>query len=163
MAGILHSYVLSALLTLHPFFVSVTEVKQNTKDKSLEISCKLFIDDLEKALAAHYKTPVDLSAAQKKDQNDKWIAGYFKQHFQVTINGQAYTAEYVGYEKESEAAWCYLQVNNAPASIKKLEISDNLLYEQFESQINIIHATVNGERKSTKIANPVAKAVFEYQ
>ena len=37
----------SALQTeiLHPFFISVTEINHNIKDKSLEVSCKIFTDD----------------------------------------------------------------------------------------------------------------------
>lgn len=162
MAGIFYTCLLNSLLLFHPFFVSVTELKHNTKDKTIEISCKLFIDDFEKALTATYKKTVDLSNPKNKEQAEQCIAGYFKQHFQVKVNGQAYPVAYVGYEKEGEAAWCYLLINNAPAGIKQLEVTDNLLYEQFESQIHIMHATVNGTRKSTKIANPESRAFFEF-
>ncbi|MEI8059397.1 MAG: DUF6702 family protein, partial [Ferruginibacter sp.] len=31
----------------HPLFVSVTEIEHNAKDKTLEISCKIFTDDFE--------------------------------------------------------------------------------------------------------------------
>ena len=32
----------------HPIFMSVTEIEHNAKDKTLEISCKVFTDDFEK-------------------------------------------------------------------------------------------------------------------
>ena len=35
-----------APVTYHPIFVSVTEIEHNNKDKTLEISCKIFTDDL---------------------------------------------------------------------------------------------------------------------
>src|SRR6267378_1432289 len=44
----------------HPFHVSVVEVNHNAADKTFEISCKIFTDDLEKVLAQNYKTRVDL-------------------------------------------------------------------------------------------------------
>lgn len=162
MAGIFYTYLLSTFLMFHPFFVSVTELKHNVKDKTIEISCKLFIDDFEKALTAAYKAPVDLNNPKNKEQTDMWITGYFKQHFQLKVNGQVLPVAYVGYEKEGEAAWCYLVVNNAPATVKLLEVTNNLLYELFESQIHIMHATVNGARKSTKVANPESKVVFDF-
>ncbi len=34
----------------HPFYVSVTEISHNAKDKTLEISCKLFSSDFETVL-----------------------------------------------------------------------------------------------------------------
>jgi hypothetical protein len=52
---------------LHPFHVSVVEINHNETDKTLEISCKIFIDDFEKVLAQNYKVKVDpyQSAGQK--------------------------------------------------------------------------------------------------
>ena len=35
---------------LHPFYVSVTEINHNAADKTLEISCKMFTEDLEEIL-----------------------------------------------------------------------------------------------------------------
>lgn len=160
MAGIFYTCLLNAFFVFHPFFVSVTELKQNAKEKTVEISSKLFIDDFEKALSATYKTQVDLSKPAGKEQTDQWMAAYFRQHFQLKINGKAVPVTFIGYEKEGEAAWCYLQVSGAPAAIQQVEVTSNVLYEQFESQIHIIHATVNGERKSTKISNPEKTAVF---
>ena len=34
----------------HPFYVSVTEIQENTKDKILEIACKIFTYDFENDL-----------------------------------------------------------------------------------------------------------------
>ena len=45
----------SAEPNLHPIFVSVTEIEHNAKDKTLEISCKIFTDDFEKTLRLTYK------------------------------------------------------------------------------------------------------------
>lgn len=162
MAGIFYTCLLNAFFMFHPFFVSVTELKQNGKDKTIDISSKLFIDDLEKALSAANKTQVDLSHPANKEQTDQWVAGYFKQHFQLKVNGRVVPVTFIGYEKEGEAAWCYLQVAGAPVAVQQLEITSNVLYELFESQIHIFHATVNGERKSTKITNPENKAAFTF-
>lgn len=41
---------------LHPFHVSTTEINHNAKDKSLEITCRIFTDDFEAILGKNYKT-----------------------------------------------------------------------------------------------------------
>ncbi len=46
----------------HPFYVSVTEINHNAKEQTLEISCKMFAEDLEEILKKNYKTAIDLSA-----------------------------------------------------------------------------------------------------
>ncbi|GGH62818.1 hypothetical protein HNQ91_001340 [Filimonas zeae] len=162
MAAIFYNCVLNAFFFFHPFFVSVTDLKQNTKDKTIEISSKLFIDDFEKALTAAGKAPVDLSHPADKEKTDQQIAGYFKQHFQLSVNGQKMPVSYIGYEKEGEAAWCYLQVTNAPAVIKRVDIVSDVLYKQFESQIHIFHVTAGKELKSSKITNPESRVGFDF-
>ena len=37
-------------IIFHPFFVSVTEINHNAKNHSVEVSCRMFYDDLERAL-----------------------------------------------------------------------------------------------------------------
>ncbi|HEU4472678.1 MAG TPA: DUF6702 family protein, partial [Flavisolibacter sp.] len=82
MALILFKWSLSAMLLLasafpvgagsgqaysfHPFYISVTEVNHNRADKTLEISCKIFADDLEETLEKSYKTQLDISAEKDK-------------------------------------------------------------------------------------------------
>lgn len=162
MANVFCQWLMISLFQLvHPFYVSVTELNYNKTDKTIEISCKLFTDDLERTLSQQYKQPVDLSHPKDKAQVDKLVAGYLQQHLHLKINGQPVVIQYMGYEKEGEAAWCYLVVNAVPEP-KQLQINANMLYEVFDSQIHIIHATVNGKRQSTKIANPRSEALFDF-
>ena len=69
----------------HPFYVSVTEMSLNSKTKSLEISCKMFAEDVEDVLKQNYKLPVDLSNAKLQDQNNKLINDYILKHFSINI------------------------------------------------------------------------------
>ncbi|MFM2339019.1 MAG: hypothetical protein RL115_2212, partial [Bacteroidota bacterium] len=61
---------------LHPFHVSVIEVNHSSTDKSLEISCKIFTDDFERALIKNYKTKVDLIHPTNKAAMDTLIKKY---------------------------------------------------------------------------------------
>lgn len=145
----------------HPFFVSVTEFNHNPKDKILEISCKMFADDLENALKAQYKTVIDISHPKDAKQLEKYIFEYLQKHLQAKINGKAVTFQFVGYEKEEEAVWGYLQVNNAPL-VKKLEVTNNILYEMNTAQTSIMHASSGGNHKSTRLMYPDTQASFEW-
>lgn len=146
---------------VHPLYVTVTEINHNAKDKTLEISCKIFTNDFEAALekTAHVKT--DLSEPKDKKAADKLVSEYIQKHFQVKVDGKSVVLEFVGSEKETDATWSYFQVSNI-ASVKKLEITNNLLYETFEGEINLLHVTVLGNRKSMKLNSPETSAVFEF-
>lgn len=145
----------------HPIFVSVTEIEHNAKDKTLEISCKIYTDDFEKALRQTYKTHVDLIAAKDKPAMNKLVSDYVQKHLLISVDGKAVALQFIGYEQQEEGIVSFYEVTNILA-VKKLEVTDNILFEYKKEQISIIHAIVNGNRKSTKLVNPEEKAGFEF-
>ena len=145
----------------HPLYISVTELAHNPKDKLLEVSCKMFTNDLESALEKMSKTHVDLSAAKDKAATDRLIADYVTRHLRLKIDGKAVVMQFVGSEKENDGTWSYFQVNEVSA-VKRIDAVDELLYDSFNQQINIMHVTVGGVRKSTRLDYPEANASFGY-
>ena len=145
----------------HPFYISVTEVSQNATDKSLEISCKLFADDFEEALRATYKKKLDINSPQEKATFDNLIPDYINKHLALMADGKPLKLSYVGYEKEKESVYCYFEVPGV-AAVRNIQANNTLLHDFKKEQINIMHVTVNGERKSTKLDYPVSQAKFSF-
>ena len=144
---------------VHPFYVSVVEIHHNSTDKTLEISCRIFIDDMEGVLKQNYKTPVNLSNANP--QNDKLVNDYIVKHLALVADGKKLNLNYVGFEKASESVFCYFEVPQV-ASVKNIKISNSLLHDLTTDQINIMHVTVNGTRKSFKLDYPKTEASFSF-
>jgi len=149
------------LPAMHPFYITVTEINHNAKDKIIEVSCKIFTDDLETALTKSSGTKVVLSNQNNKTATDKLIAVYIMKHFQLKIDDKPVTLQFVGSEKEEEATWSYFQVNDI-SSLKKIDITNDILYETFDSEVNLMHVMVNGNRQSKKLNNPDAHAIFVF-
>jgi hypothetical protein len=145
----------------HPFHVTVTEINHNAADKTLEISCKVFVDDFEKILTQNYKTKVDLINPPDKAKMDSLVKKYVFSHLSLKVNGKPVVMQYVGFENESEAAYSYIEVDNVPV-MTKLEITNSLLYDMFDDQISIMHTIEAGNRKSTKLNYPDKEAVFNF-
>ena len=146
----------------HPLFVSVTEMNYNAADKNLEISCKLFTDDFEKTLSNVYHTKVDLSAPANKSEADKLVAAYIKSHLQLKLDNKAVTLAFVGFEKENDAVWSYFEVSNTATAPKKIDVVNSILYESYDKQMNLMHVTVAGNRKSTRLNYPDKEASFQF-
>nr|WP_223152026.1 DUF6702 family protein [Chitinophaga qingshengii] len=146
---------------LHPFYVSVTEVTHNAAKKELEVSCRIFADDLENTLKAQYQTSFDIIKPANRQQVEGFIADYLSKHLQLTLDGKKIPLHFLGYKIEEDAVWSFLSAENVPAP-KKVGIFNDLLYQQHASQINMIHVMVGGQRKSTKLDNPKAGAVLEF-
>ncbi len=145
----------------HPFYISVTEINHNAKDQILEISCKMFADDFEKVINRNYKLQLDIGSPKDKLKYDQVIAAYFTNHLGISADGKNLKINYVGYEKEKESVYCYFQVEKIPY-LKTLVITNTILHDLNENQINIIHVMVQGKRQSTKLDYPSKNASFTF-
>lgn len=146
---------------IHPLYISVTEIEHNTREKTLEVSCKIFTDDFEKTLRQNYMGKVDLLQPADKAAMNKLVSDYVKTHLSISVDGKAVTMEFIGYEQQEEGIQSYYQVTNIP-SLKRIDVSDTILYEYKKEQMSIVHVIVNGNRKSLRLNNPDSKAVFEF-
>jgi hypothetical protein len=139
----------------------VTEIKHNAKEKILEVSCKIFTNDLETVLEKQARTRVDLSNEKEKAANERLIDEYIEKHLRLKVDGKSAGLHWVGSEKEADGTWCYLQVNDVPV-VRRIDAVNDMLYDSFNQQINIMHVTVGGERKSTRLDCPEANASFQF-
>src|SRR5450432_993179 len=162
MAASFYKWLMIGTLGLfHPFFVSVTEINHNAKDKTLEISCKVFLDDLEKTLKKQLNMPVELTSPKDLKKAQQQVGDYVKKHLIIKIDGKPVSLDFIGYEVEGASLWSYYQVSNI-SSVHKIDISDNLLYEAYDSQISIVHAQVGDTKKSSRATNPETNLSFEF-
>jgi hypothetical protein len=145
----------------HPLYITVTEINHNAKDKILEVSCKAFTNDLETVLEKMSKGKVDLSSAADKKVTDQLIGVYVEKHLQLKCDGRPVQLHFVGSEQEADGTWSYFQVNDI-TTVKRIDVVNSLLYDGFEQEINIMHVTVGGERKSFRLDNPTATASFQF-
>jgi len=149
------------LSVFHPFYVSITSIDHNQQAQRVEISCRIFFDDLEAALKADSHREVDLIKGADRQVIDSLLGSYLRRHLRLSVNGKALQLQYLGYEIEDDVAWCYLEAGNVPR-VRQLTVDNRLLLDQFPKQSNIMHVTANGQRKSTKLDNPERHAVFEF-
>jgi len=162
MAASLYKWLFAGFFAVaHPFYVSVTEINHNDKQHILEISCKTFVDDMEKTLKKQYNTPVELNNPKDPKKAQQMVSDYLRKHLQLKVDGKPVTLEFVGFETEGASLWTYLQVNGV-TSVHKVEIINTILYELYDSQISIMHVQAGGIKKSTRITNPDSYAGFEF-
>jgi hypothetical protein len=164
MASILYKWYLLFLINTfagqhHPIFVSVTEINHNAAAKTLEISCKIFTDDFEQTLRQQNKTTIDLLNPALKNQMNPLVNKYVQQHLKVAADNKQVVLQFLGFEQQEEGIISYYQVDNI-ATVKKITVTDNILYDAKPQQMQIIHVMVHGERKSSRLNNPDQVADF---
>lgn len=137
----------------HPLHVSNTEINYNQKEKTLEISCKIFSDDFESVLYKNYKQKIDLTNPKMKESMDILVKKYLSNHLQVKANDKICKLNYIGYEIDQEATNIYFEVENITA-VKSLEVSSTILYDLFDDQMSIFHLVKGNVRKSSRVLFP---------
>ncbi len=130
----------------HEYYVSICQIDHNEKTKSLEITFRIFIDDLEKALKEETSHSVYLNTNKEQKNADTVIATYLQSKVQVVVNEKARSFRYVGKEYENDVMWCYVEIPKVK-SLKKIGLTNKLLIQQFDSQINIVNVHANGNTK----------------
>jgi hypothetical protein len=139
--------------SLHPYYMSVTEFEYKPAEKEVQVSCKIFTDDLEGTLKKEYKRKVDILNTASKKENEQLLNSYLQQHLRLQLDGKPVALKMIGFEEEGEAIWIYLVTSNI-AAFKSAVVFNDLLYSYREDQLNIIHFKNKAERKSHRFTFP---------
>lgn len=149
----------------HPFYISVVDIKHDAKTHNLNISVKLFTNDIESALKKTSRPGVtktiDLLNPKNKPEMEQELMNYIQKRLFIEVNLKPTKLNFIGYEKEEDAIWIYLEIKkvNQP---KKLKINTKLLYDFLPLETNIVHVDINGVKKSSKVTNPDSKVEFNF-
>ena len=130
----------------HKYYVS-TSLFNFTEDSSLQITLRIFKDDLSNAISDTYLD-------QKTDDLNLIDELYFKQvdkyinsKISIQIDDKKFDMDYLGLETKNDMYVCYLEIENLPI-YSNMVISNKILFEIFDDQQNIIHVKRNDKRQS---------------
>ncbi len=130
----------------HEYHVSVTQMQYNSTAKTLEVSIRIFTDDLELALSQTYN--MRRFVIKNNDQNNSFVENYIKKHF-VLRDAKENLAKiiYLGKEEEADATWIYLEIPfTQPVEGSKL--TNKILVDVFMDQVNMTNLKLNSQKKT---------------
>lgn len=135
--------VQASVAAAHPFYVSICQVDFNRESQSLEISVKIFADDLLLGLENAGAAKIYLGEARENPKTDEYIFNYLRSKLAFTVNGKAAGYTFVGKEMESDVVWTYLEIGNIQ-ELNTVGVDCSILTEVLATQSNIIQVN-NGE------------------
>jgi len=122
---------------LHKFYVSLTEIRYIPETERIEVSMRIFPDDLDLALMERTGIRTLLGTELESPQADSLLMIYIQQEFKLYVNGEEIVLNYLGKEPESDAIWCYLESSKVPPPVT-ISIRNAILTEYYPDQVNII-------------------------
>ncbi|MFP9099469.1 DUF6702 family protein [Flavobacterium sp. RHBU_24] len=132
---------------VHKYYVAVFQMEHKPQKKTIQVTGRIFIDDLEKALNAKYGKTFYLATAKELPETTATIKQYLLDKVTVTVNGKAAPLTFLAKEVDDDILVCYLTVP-APKKVTSIEVRNTVLQDMFHEQQNMINTRVNNERKS---------------
>lgn len=156
------TFLYAFLLWMHPVHISVTEIDYSEKDKALQITSRIYIDDLELAIQKELNQPeLDIMAPKNGSTTDKLVTDYLNKHVRVKLDGKYQKLNYLGHEVEEAAIICYLEIENVK-KVKSLEVFDDVITAIHSDQSNLVHVTYKSPVKSTRLTGEKPSEVFKF-
>ncbi|MXV37401.1 hypothetical protein GO491_01725 [Flavobacteriaceae bacterium Ap0902] len=138
---------------IHPYHVGSVEIKFNGQSQTFQVTAKFFLDDLENAINLKRKNGLFFYQTAQKLAMQKALRQYMKAHLVIKSEDKNIRLNFLGFEEVQESVYIYLE-SDKTSSPSQVTVGLNALYDLFEDQMNIVHLSVNGERRSHKLNFP---------
>ncbi len=153
----------SFILFLHPIHLSVSEINYSDKDKALQITSRIFLDDLELSIRNQRKQPdLDLLEPGPGLTTEQLISDYVIKRFSVKLDGKVQKLNFLGFEREDPAVICYIEIENVK-KFKTIEVKNEVIMETHDDQSNLIHVTYKGPVKSLRLMRDKSSDVLTFE
>ena len=132
---------------VHKHYISLTQIEYNENEKSLQITMRFFIDDLEKAVGGRFDKNLALATPEELKNSDAFIQRYLDSKFKLWLNKTEITPNYLGKQYEDDQVFFFLEVNDVE-KIEVIGVQNSMLMEVFEEQQNYVKMTIGEIRKT---------------
>ncbi|MEQ8583852.1 MAG: hypothetical protein RIC30_16250 [Marinoscillum sp.] len=148
-------------LLLHPYHVSVCEIVVDPEATTIQITHRLFAEDLELALRAHTANP-SLNVFEDSLPVMSGLKSYFLKNLSLRVNGENMNCTFLRFEVEDDLIWCYLEVTYLKGP-GLLDVHNSVLLDQFDDQKNLVHIKSGDLKKSFLLDADTRSASFNLE
>lgn len=144
---------------LHKYHMALYQINYAPEKKMLQITSRIHIDDLNKALTKINKK--NISVENQNNEEILLLKDYLSTRFLIKVNGELKTLTFLSKEIESDELVCYSSIKGI-TKINSLEIYNTILTEQFQDQQNRINLSVLGSKNSFILTKTIHSKSINY-
>lgn len=146
----------------HKFYMGVFQVNYAAEKKMIQITSRIFVDDLNMGIEKKYNKKTFLGTEKETAADIDLLKKYLSENFTIKINGQAKTISFLSKELEADDVLvCYSRITGVE-KFKTLEISNTILTDWSAEQQNITHISAFGTKRSVLFTESSRKEVLKY-
>ncbi|MBW4359691.1 hypothetical protein KZH69_04255 [Flavobacterium sp. NAS39] len=146
---------------VHKFYMAIYQINYAPEKKMLQITSRIFIDDINKTLEKKHNKKFFLGTDKESAESLYLLKKYLSENFTLKVNGQSKGMNFLSKEMDGDVLVCYLNIKDV-SKIKTLEIYNSVLLDCFAEQQNIVHVTVFDTKKSFLFTESSTKQVLKY-
>ncbi len=140
---------LLAFTVAHKFYISVTNVGYSDKDRAIQITTRIFLDDMNTVLKTRYDIDSELGTKKESDLDREYLEKYLRTKFLVEVDGKPREYTILGKKYDTDMIICYLEVPKIELSkVSSIAIQNELLMDIYDEQQNVVHMKIDGKKKS---------------
>lgn len=146
---------------VHKFYVGIYQIHYAPEKKMLQITTRIFIDDLNDVLQKKYNRKFHLGEAAETPDDVAMLHKYLIANFSVAVNKKPVTLNFLSKETENNVLICYFSVRDVAKPVT-MQVANKILFDLVTEQQNIIQTTVNGKKNSLLLTtdNPEGTLTF---
>ena len=146
--------------SVHKYHVALYQINYASEKKMLQVTSRIHIDDLQKALEKKYNKKIYV-VNENNSSEELLLKEYVSNRFFIKVNGQLKSLNFLSKEIDGDELICYWNIKGI-SKINTLEVNNTLLIEYISDQQNMINVTVSGEKKSFLLTNSLTSKLLKY-
>lgn len=147
--------------SVHKFYVALYQVNYAPEKKMLQITTRIFVDDLNNAVGKKYSKKINLGSENESVDDVNFLKKYFSEKFYIKVNGQTKPILFLSKEMEGDVLICYFSMKEIQ-KINSLEIYNAVITEGNAEQQNIMHFNVSGVKNTLLFTESTSKGMLKY-
>jgi len=146
----------------HKFYVGVFQVEYAAEKKMIQITSRIFIDDLNNAMEKKYHKKTFVGTEKETQADLDLFKKYLAENFTIKINGLTKPITFLSKEVEAgDVMVCYSRIKEID-KFKTIEISNTILVDWNGEQQNITHISAFGTKRSVLFTESSRKELLKY-
>lgn len=147
-------------MEVHKFYVSIYQINYVPQKKMIQITSRIFIDDMNDALEKKYHKKTFVGTDRETADDVVLMKKYLAEKFVLKLNGSAKPMNFLSKEVEANVIVSYFSIKEV-SKINSLSIENSALLEVNEEQQNIIQANISGEKESLLLTSDNFRGVLK--
>ena len=145
-------FLTSVTVGAHPFYISIFTVNYNEASQALQITVKVFSDDLEEGVQSRLYEVFKLENKNAAEKIEKYLLSQLK----IEDNTSPLELKFLGFESDLDVTYLYAEVEQLTPP-QNLTFSTYFLTDIYPEQSNIFHFTMGETKESFSLSKNLGK------